>query len=232
MFNGEKALQKMRHERAKRIKNALSQYGYSFNEQKVFKAIENIRLKCNKIRDTVHKEFGTQEVMKMTLEKLGVHSLANVKNLSKIYSNAILSMRLNLQDGTLNLLKLLKQKGIKIGIISNTEHEHGEIEKSILESFNITQYFDSMTFSCDVGLRKPKTEIFKKAVDLLNAIPNETVHVGDRPEIDVLGAKQSGLKAVYLKVKDRPYPPDLPQPDATIKTLAQIPKILEEVLNG
>lgn len=226
VFDGETALKKMRWERAKRFKDALSQYKYDFSEADVFNALESVRLDCAEIRDTIHKEFHAKEVTKLVLQKLNINTDNKIiTSLSKIYSKAILTMKLTLRDGTIEVLNWLRRRGIKVGLLSNSEH--GTIEMLLLKRFKIRHYFDSITFSCDVGLRKPRIEIFVQALKSLNATPEESAHVGDWPKIDVLGAKRAGMKAIYVKARERPFTVGLPQPDATIEDLGQIPQLIE-----
>lgn len=227
IYGDEEAVYQMRQERAKRFKEELRNYGFNFSYEKVWKALEDIRVKCTQIRDTTHKEITASEVTAMTLKELNVHSNEMNTKCAEIYSNILLSMDLTLQDGAPGVLELLKKDGLKVGLISNTEH--GGIESLLLKNFGIWQYFDSVIFSCDVGKRKPAPEIFKYALNSLSVQPVESVYVGDWPEIDVLGAKRAGMGAIYLKVRDAPYPKELPVPDATIQRLNQIPEILAKV---
>ena len=227
-FDGEEVVEKMRQERANKFKEELTHHGYNFSQKKVWETLESMYSRCTKIRDTTHKELGDQEVTSLILKELGIESneisLKLAEELAEIYSNALLSMKLRLQTGASEVLEWLKENHFKTGILSNTSH--GTTENILLEKFNIRQYFDSITFSCDVGVRKPATEIFNYALNSLSVRPDEAVHIGDTPEADILGAKQSGMKAIYLNTKNKPYPEELSQPDFTVQELAQIPNVL------
>ncbi|MDI6839796.1 MAG: HAD family hydrolase [bacterium] len=228
VFNGESALNEMRLKRVDGFRDTLLHYNYNFSKEAVWKALESVRLYCGELREKTNKEFSSKEVIKMVLQKLSVKLTAELCNkILEIYSNSILSMDLTLRAKVDKILAILKQKGLKIGLISNTEH--GAIERYLLKRFNIGQYFDSLTFSCDVGVRKPRVEIFNEALKSLNLTPTESVHIGDWPEIDILGAKRAGLGTIYLKVKDRPYSEELPLPDAVIEDIAQVPIVLDKV---
>ncbi len=224
-FDDEKTVEKMRWERTNRLKKELDHFGYNFTQEKVWQTLENVRIECTEIRDNTHKELGAQEVTSLTLKKLEIDNNALSLKLAEIYSDSLLSMDLRLQTGASQTLKWLKENHFKIGLLSNTEH--GTIENILLEKFNIRQYFDSITFSCDLGIRKPEVEIFKHALDSLLMQPDEAMHIGDTPEADILGAKQSGIKAIYLNAKNRPYPDELSQPDFIIKKLNQIMEVLK-----
>ncbi|HEY8367781.1 MAG TPA: HAD hydrolase-like protein, partial [Thermodesulfobacteriota bacterium] len=75
--------------------------------------------------------------------------------------------------------------------------------------------------------------------DLGGFAPREVVHVGDDPVLDVLGARNAGLKAVHFTPARSPEwaawalpphrQPDLretPAPDATLVRLADLPALL------
>jgi putative hydrolase of the HAD superfamily len=48
------------------------------------------------------------------------------------------------------------------------------------------------------------------------------VHVGDDPDLDVVGAVQAGIQGVWLNRNGKPWPAHLPPPSRTISTLEEI----------
>jgi FMN phosphatase YigB (HAD superfamily) len=55
-----------------------------------------------------------------------------------------------------------------------------------------------MTFSNEVGIRKPDRRIFSLTAQALKTKPQEIVHIGDNLKTDVWGAKNAGFRAIYL----------------------------------
>ncbi len=92
-------------------------------------------------------------------------------------------------------LKSLKQKGIRLGIISNGEYQQ-QIEK--LENLEIKHYFEYIITSSEIGVAKPNPIIFQKACLLANAQVHKCYYVGDRFETDAIGSKQAGMIGVWL----------------------------------
>lgn len=84
-------------------------------------------------------------------------------------------------------------------------------------------------FSNEYGLLKPRPEIFLETLSRIDVEPSEAVHIGDKPDLDILGAKNAGLKAIHLRLTNQPYPTDLPKPDLTIRTLHQIPEAIRKL---
>ncbi|GAI95289.1 unnamed protein product, partial [marine sediment metagenome] len=70
------------------------------------------------------------------------------------------------------------------------------------KGFQITQYFDTLTFSNELLIRKPAREIFLHTLTGLGVKPSESMHVGDNPIADITGAKKIGMRAVWLKRQD------------------------------
>lgn len=67
-----------------------------------------------------------------------------------------------------------------------------------LELTGLDVWFDHVTYARDVGFPKPHPAIFSVAIGKLGYLPEEILHVGDHPEHDVAGARQSGMRSVWL----------------------------------
>ena len=78
-----------------------------------------------------------------------------------------------------------------------------------------------------VGWRKPHPVIFEQALADMGLAPSECLFVGDRPDIDVVGAKGIGMAAAWLNVKRAPLPGGLPAPDLDLAGLADLRAALE-----
>jgi len=50
----------------------------------------------------------------------------------------------------------------------------------------------------EAGCAKPHRDIFLKACGVLGTVPERTLHVGDHPEQDVLGATDAGLPTAWI----------------------------------
>ncbi len=106
-----------------------------------------------------------------------------------------------LEDGTKELLIWFKDRGFRLGVISNAE---GQIRRLIAHA-GLETTFDTVLDSHEVGFQKPDLRIFKKGLDDLNVTPAEAVHVGDLFEADVVGARAAGILPVLVD-RDGRYP--------------------------
>lgn len=93
------------------------------------------------------------------------------------------------------VLAALKQAGLRIAVISNTED--GRLEE-LLELVEIAHYFDLLIDSQVVGHRKPDAAIFHFALAQLGLKPEEAVYVGDLYGHDVLAAERAGMRAILF----------------------------------
>lgn len=92
------------------------------------------------------------------------------------------------------ILGALKEAGFRLGVISNASHSLPET----LRKTGLAAYFDTITYSFDVGAEKPDVRIFRRAVAQSNASEERSIHVGDSFEADYLGARRAGLHAMLV----------------------------------
>lgn len=89
-------------------------------------------------------------------------------------------------------------------LLSNTNKIHVEAFLKILEQENghksLDPFFNTVYYSCDMGMRKPDAEIFEKVCELEGFLPEETIFIDDSPQ-HVEGAKSIGINAFYLDVE-------------------------------
>jgi putative hydrolase of the HAD superfamily len=95
----------------------------------------------------------------------------------------------------------LKNQGMKLGIISNWD----ERLRPLLESLELTPFFDAIVVSVEVGACKPSPEIFRQALRVLDLPASLVLHVGDSETEDIGGAKAIGMKAVIRKALQFPF---------------------------
>ncbi|MEM2915984.1 MAG: HAD family hydrolase [Candidatus Woesearchaeota archaeon] len=122
-----------------------------------------------------------------------------------------------LYPDTLQALEMLKSRGIKIAIVSNTPKLSVE---GLLEKFGFDKLFDAVCFSYETGFLKTDPEMFDIALRKLGVGKDDAVMVGDSLESDIAGAEKAGVLAVLVDRKGtRAYA-------NKIKNLAEIEKFL------
>jgi FMN phosphatase YigB (HAD superfamily) len=114
----------------------------------------------------------------------------------------------------------------RLAVCSN--FSHGETARRILDQARFSAHLSSVVISEDLGIRKPRPEIFEEVARVLDLAPNEILHVGDSLEADVAGAGACGMHTVWLtrQVSDpdaklEAY--DGPPPDFALGDLLDLP---------
>jgi len=90
-----------------------------------------------------------------------------------------------------------------------------------LQAIGIAHHFETSIAAHQFGRAKPDPEIFHAACDALGVQPAETIYVGDDPVVDVQGAQNAGMTAVWMNRFDRPLPDHI-VPDAICATLHEL----------
>lgn len=102
--------------------------------------------------------------------------------------------------GVRDAMKSLRNDGIKIGIVSNSE---GNVE-AMLEDVGLRKFCDVVIDSAVVGVSKPDRAIYEKCLRRLGGEikAHETFMVGDTPSADVFGARAVGMPAALIDPLD------------------------------
>ena len=100
----------------------------------------------------------------------------------------------------------------------------GRLFRRYLKNHNILDFFQVLTFSDEVLLCKPSTEIFHMTLKGLSCATHASIHVGDHILNDVYGANKAGLKTVLLG--DAEGQEKIKEPDFHINRLSDLDKLL------
>ncbi len=102
--------------------------------------------------------------------------------------------RLRLFDDAHPALRMLRQAGFGLGVISNWDRTF----KAVLNRLGVADDFEVQIGSCDVGLAKPDPRIFRHALSMVQAVPGQSWYLGDRLEPDIQPAKALGMRTIYV----------------------------------
>lgn len=143
-----------------------------------------------------------EEVLESILKENGCYSEKITADIvqKRIRSREEALGRMN--EEIIPMLKLLKSKGIKIGLISNCYSE----EAAVIKSSILYPYFDTACLSCEVGIKKPDDGIFRLCLDRLGIAAKDCLYVGDGGSFELEAATKAGMFALqatwYLKEED------------------------------
>ncbi len=84
----------------------------------------------------------------------------------------------------------------------------------------ITDYFDTVSWSEEMGFEKPDPRIFALVLERIGAGPEEAVYVGDSLAADVLGAEGAGITPIHADHRRR-------RPDGSHLRIESLPDLLD-----
>ena len=96
-----------------------------------------------------------------------------------------------------------------------------------LEKIGISHLFHGVITATATGSAKPARPIFDAAVQAAGTNPDEILHVGDHPAIDVDGARQAGLRTAWINRTNEDWPSDIEAPDAIVTTMTELRQLLD-----
>jgi FMN phosphatase YigB (HAD superfamily) len=112
----------------------------------------------------------------------------------------------------------------RLAVVSNFDYTPTAV--GILESAGIADLFTAVVVSDAVGWRKPAPAIYHEALRRIGVGPREALFVGDRADIDVLGAQGVGMDAAWLNPEGQALPREVAPPRFEIRDLAELRGIL------
>lgn len=132
----------------------------------------------------------------------------------------------DLYQDVLDVIVEMKKRGMKIGLIANQPVTVIET----LKTHGIYKYIDFAGISSLVGIEKPSHEIFELALGKLGVLGNQSVHIGNRIDTDVIPAQAVGMRAVWVRRGEaNPCPTieDLKIPDLVVNSLIGLPELID-----
>ena len=127
------------------------------------------------------------------LEHYGIHDVDLADHLSEDY--VYWSPRIvRLVPGTMELLDYLKPK-YHLHLITNGFQE---VQHTKLSGSGLEPYFETLTVSEEVGVKKPNPEIFRYALKKAGANAEESLVIGDEMAVDIDGARAAGIDQILF----------------------------------
>lgn len=193
----DKCLSSLRIQNLDRI---LRSAGWQFSPEEIRAALKYGWQKAWYQQRAFGEETTPRGHVKDILAELGIDPAASdVEEAAyQAYTRTLLDLPPVVNEGVLETLPVLAGK-FKLAVICNTGATPGAILRELIKKDGLYNYFKVLVFSDEVGFAKPSTRIFKYALEHLDvANPADAAHIGDDAITDVIGAKRSGMKAVWL----------------------------------
>lgn len=124
-------------------------------------------------------------------------SLPDDFSISEIFSQAMAARSIN--RPMLQAAAALKKKGFTTCIVTNNWLDDSDKRGSLAQMMcDLSQHFDFLIESCQVGMVKPEPQIYKFVLDTLKAKPNEVVFLDDFGS-NLKPARDMGMATILVR---------------------------------
>jgi putative hydrolase of the HAD superfamily len=220
------------------MERALVARGFVREAERIEAAYRALWRRCHELYWSVDRDVPCRTQIEHFLEALelspasfGEEALAELEH---VYANAAVAIPPKLVDGADETVVALKERGFRLGLISNTGRTPGYALRSVLDNLGLGASLDVMLFSNEHGQCKPQASIFEELRRALDVRFDEMMFVGDNLYADVHGAQRLGMRAVHFvpPVRGTAVAPPVEHgldivADATIVDLRDLLKIAE-----
>jgi len=185
------------HANLEAIYNYLTKLGLRLDFEKFAETFMRVFEDASAKADLYKIEIPMQDILakvlrKSRLEVLGVDLIQNA--MTEFYRPEIEAWQL--YPDSINTLTALRAERFKMGLISNAKSDWAV--HAILQRLDIQKFFDVVVTSAQLRIRKPRPDIFNRALTALKTKPPEAVFVGDSLEADIIGARSLGMKSIHV----------------------------------
>ena len=209
-----------------RLQKITDRYGCKIDWERYATARENLYADASGSDPTTHTLLGTmQEIIESYCEfvkALGVQEHVEQVTWELLQSEHSLfaASAATLYDDTVPTLQHLRDAGFKLAIVSNWDTPLDPLT----ERLGIAHYFDIIVASHDARVlsAKPDSHIFNYTLAAVGVLAEETVHVGDTYEADIVGARDVGIRPILID-RDNTQAGRWKE---TIQSLSELPALL------
>ena len=152
-------------------------------------------------KNQMNKELLRHQRFYLSLKEFGITDRQLAKKLGKRYVD-MSPFKTALMPGSIEILEYLHPK-YPLHIITNGFEE---VQFLKMKNSGIEKYFTRIITSEKVGKRKPEPRIFEYALKMAGCDATQAMMIGDNLEIDIQGAINSGLSAIWYNFHQEEIP--------------------------
>ena len=91
-------------------------------------------------------------------------------------------------------------------VVSNAGDSNAELMKQAFNRVSLDKYFHGFITSKELNANKPSPDFFNGVIDKFNLSVSETFMIGNDYEKDITGAKNVGLKTIFISEEQGDFP--------------------------
>jgi putative hydrolase of the HAD superfamily len=188
--------------RLERMERALVARGFSGEAHRIEEAYRKLWRRCLELYWSVDRDVPCRRQIEHFLEALELDPATFdeevLAELEHAYAMAAVEIPPKVVDGAAEVISTLKQRGFRLGLISNTGRTPGYALRDVLDKLGLGASIDVMLFSNEHGECKPSASIFEELRRGLDVAYDELMFVGDNLYVDVHGAQRLGMRGVHF----------------------------------
>jgi putative hydrolase of the HAD superfamily len=229
--------------RLTRMESILRSRGHEADAARIERAHRSLWHRCQQLYWSMDRDVPCRRQIEHFLEALeldpGSFGEESLGELEYAYAHAAVEIPPAIVPGAVEVLTALRDRGLAIGLISNTGRTPGYALRQILLNLGLAGFIDVMVFSNEHGFCKPQQSIFEVLRQGLSVEFEEMIFVGDNLHVDVYGAQRLGMLGVHFvpPVRGTAVAPAVEIgeqviPHATVSRLEELLGIVEEIKAG
>lgn len=169
------------------------QKGWIFSLKKFGIVVNEADLKIMQGKSTAHNNAIIYSYLKSNSLVLEAR-----KTQEAYYYNELENGRVNLMSGAREIIEILVETGIQLGLATSSYTERG---MRTLESLDLVKYFNYKVFGDNVEKSKPEPEIYKRILNSAGIQSDNTIAIEDSLS-GLSAATGAGLKTFFVSESD------------------------------
>jgi len=166
------------------------------------------------------REINLAEVFRRLFTDKGVDAGDELVAAAARMFRVVAVQKLRLFDDAKDTLVRLRESGCGVYLLTNAQRCFTAPE---LDYLGITEDFDGIVISSDIGAKKPNERMFRYIMEKYGLSASESVMVGNDDVADIRGAANVGLKGIYINTEQSPkLSGKLPKGSRVIQSLSEI----------
>jgi putative hydrolase of the HAD superfamily len=168
------------------------------------------------------------------IRHLSLQQLAKELNLSTSQSQLFINQafdiyykarnQVSLFDDIIPVLKPLRHDYQMVGVSNG----NSDINQT---TTGLDKLFEFSWSAAQAGKEKPHPKIFNDIMEKTGMKPHNIIHIGDDPISDIQGARNAGIRSIWLNRDNKSWPKEIKPAKYEITTLYQLNKVLKDIFD-
>src|SRR3954453_895087 len=185
------------------VERVLVERGFAHAADRIERAYRDLWHRCLELYWSRDEDIACRVQIEHFLEALDLDPATfdepSLAALEEVYANAAVEVLPSVVAGAHDVLAELRDRGFRIGLISNTGRTPGYALREILDRLGLATSIDAMVFSNEHGACKPQPSIFETLRDALGVDYEEMMFVAYSLSVAVPGCQRLSFPRVHFE---------------------------------